>query len=537
MSVVLTRFTSVENRTVLHWSDRLVAGSLLAAFFAASWYLLPFWHESPELSHGFFAPWCALGLLWQSRREGGLRLFRSRLGAAVTQWILLAAACGLAWIALLAALAQGVFHAQTAFLTGLLIALFTLSATLSLSRSHAFGIRLNGASLCAALLWCLVVPLPNGTLARFTLFLQDSITAVSLRVVHLAGVAARRDGNVIELANGLLVGVEEACSGIRSLTACLFAGVVLGGLMLRGLPRRVATIVAAGAIAVTANLIRSVILCLLAARGVEIKGFWHDATAYAVLGATALVLFGGCLVLSPKSEVTGETANTSPVRHAMATTLHLILASVVPLCVGFIAFKLKSPVTANRPPPDLNATMVLSVPGWVRRSDESIFAFSTALHTSHLRQESYFRGDTRITFYLAYWPADQSTLGSVALHTPEICLPTGGWSSLQVPREIANYPLSSPRRFAFTKDDYPEHVWFWHYFDGQLVRDLAGLYPWQLGPALLSGKVSARAPQWVIRISSNKPLETLLDEPLVQEFFARVRAAGLTDAPIPLARS
>jgi hypothetical protein len=39
--------------------------------------------------------------------------------------------------------------------------------------------------------------------------------------------------------------------------------------------------------------------------------------------------------------------------------------------------------------------------------------------------------------------------------------------------------------------------------------------------------VSARAPQWVIRVSSNKPLASLVDEPIMGEFIARLRAAGL----------
>ena len=74
-------------------------------------------------------------------------------------------------------------------------------------------------------------------------------------------------------------------------------------------------------------------------------------------------------------------------------------------------------------------------------------------------------------------------------------------------------------------------MWFWHYFDGRPVVETAGLYPWQLGPLLLKGSVSARAPQWVLRVSSNKPLESLQNEPIFREFFARVRAAGLAGAP------
>jgi hypothetical protein len=128
---------------------------------------------------------------------------------------------------------------------------------------------------------------------------------------------------------------------------------------------------------------------------------------------------------------------------------------------------------------------------------------------------------------MAYWSSHQSTLGSVALHTPDMCLPGGGWTAQPVPPPISRYPLPAPRRFAFDMNGSPEYIWFWHYFDGHPVHQLSGLYPWQLAPLLFHRGVSASAPQWVIRISSNRPLETLLDEPLLNAFVARLRAAGL----------
>lgn len=514
-------------------SERLATTTLLALIALVSWYLLPFWRESPELSHGYFAPLCALALLWQSRREPNCAAPWNRIVSSGVHLALLAGGMSVAWIAALAALAQGPFHTQTGFLTGILVTILTLSGVLALAQSPTAIVRLNGASLGAALLWCFAVPLPSGTLARFTLFLQNWITAGSLHTLHLFGFAAERNGNIIKLAD-TLVGVEEACSGIRSLTACLFAGVVLGGLMLSGFGRRILLVVAAGAIAVASNFVRSVTLCLMAANGIEIRGFWHDATAYAVLGVTALVLFGGCLLLSPKVATPEGVAPPSPSRRGRtvtAMTLHAALAGFAVLLLALVAVKVAPAPASERPPPDLEALTVFASPDWIRRTDESIFAFSKALNTSHLRQESYYRGKTQLTFYVAFWPTNQSTLGSVALHTPDICLPGSGWETIPTPRRLVDYPLADPRRFSFRKNDYPQHVWFWHYFDGAPVAEKTGLYPWQLGPLLLEPAVRANAPQWVVRVSSNQPLETLLDEPILREFFARLRAAGLAGRP------
>lgn len=500
--------------------------SVAVTALATTAYLWPFWREQPELSHGYFALPCALGLLGQARREPNLATPGHAASWLIAQWLLALLAMLGGSIAALAALAQGPFHSQTAFLAGISASLLILSGIMALARSRTRLVPLNATALCAVALWWFVVPLPSGTLSRFTLFLQDVITAASLRGLHLLGFPALRHGNVIQLAN-TLVGVEEACSGIRSLTACLFAGVVLGGFMLTGFRRRVALVVSAGVLAIVANFIRSMTLCVMAARGVEIKGFWHDGTAYAVLGLTALILFGGSLLLSPPTSAPAATAGEAVRPAPRRAWPHAVLSGMFALLVVLVIVKTRPTPGSNRPVPDLQRLMVLDMPGWQRHSDESIFAFSTALATTHLRQEIYRRGDLEVIFYVAFWTADQSTLGSVALHTPEICLPGSGWNTRPPPPLIGRYPLPNPNRFVFEKEAYPLYVWFWHYFNGRPVSRPPTLYPWRLAPALLQRGVSAKASQWVVRVSANQPLESLLTEPLLVEFFNRLRASGL----------
>jgi exosortase len=522
----------MPSRIRLPWAEtttteKAVATGLLATFVATTCYLLPFWREQPELSHGFFALPCAIALLWQSRRESNVIADWSARSVQILEAALCVVGILIATVAALAALAQGIFHTQTAFLVGEAASVFALSGVVVLARSPARWVHLNGTSLAGVVLWSFVVPLPSGTLARITLLLQDMITAGSVRALHVLGFPAVRFGNVIQLPN-TLVGVEEACSGIRSLTACLFAGVVLGGFMLTGIRRRVALVFAAAVLAILTNFFRSTSLCVMAARGVEINGFWHDSTALAVLGVTALALFALSLLFAPKlatNTAAGSTAVIAP--RASPVGAHLVLGSVIVLLVAMVVVKLSPTSATERPPPDLGALLVMDDFGWRRHSDESIFQYSRALNTPYLRQETYLRGEVQLTFYVAYWAADQSTLGSVALHTPEICLPGSGWTIRPTPPALAAYPLPSPNRFSFEKDAYPQHVWFWHFFNGEPVSGARGLYPWQLAPALLKRGIRARAPQWVVRVSSNQPLETLRDEPIMHEFFRRLKTAGL----------
>jgi exosortase/archaeosortase family protein len=110
-----------------------------------------------------------------------------------------------------------------------------------------------------------------------------------------------QQGNVLKLPPVIdgrpnEVGVEEACSGIRSLTACLFAGSFLAAVFLDRLWKKVALVAAAMAFAVCTNLLRGLFLTAWAYNhGSEsINGLVHDAAGYAVLGLTVIGLL--CLL-------------------------------------------------------------------------------------------------------------------------------------------------------------------------------------------------------------------------------------------------
>jgi len=102
-----------------------------------------------------------------------------------------------------------------------------------------------------------------------------------------------QEGNVLILPHGQ-VGVADACSGIRSLTGCLFAGSFLSAVFMDRLWKKVALVAAALVFAFFTNLLRSLFLTGWAyAYGSEaIEGTLHDATGYAVLGLTCVGLFG-----------------------------------------------------------------------------------------------------------------------------------------------------------------------------------------------------------------------------------------------------
>ncbi len=148
-----------------------------------------------------------------------------------------------------------------------------------------------------ALIWMISAPLVDAVENQLSLFLLRKVVSVVSFSFNTLGYPLVQEGSTLVLPNDQRVGVEDACSGIRSLTACLFTGTFLAAVFLDRWWKKVLLIGAALALAVATNLMRSVFLTAWAYKhgSDSISGEFHDATGYAVLGLT----FVGLLCLLP----------------------------------------------------------------------------------------------------------------------------------------------------------------------------------------------------------------------------------------------
>ena len=122
--------------------------------------------------------------------------------------------------------------------------------------------------------------------------LMGVVTGWSAGLLHLLGYPATVAGNVIALPN-CTVGVEEACSGLRSLQTALMVGLAAGELKRFGGGARVALLVLAFALALVGNQVRVLMLALAGIQGGSAAvAAMHDTAGYAVLG----ILLGGVAV-------------------------------------------------------------------------------------------------------------------------------------------------------------------------------------------------------------------------------------------------
>jgi exosortase len=519
-------------------STRVICAVLLGLgvlFCARAW---PEWRANPDLSHAFFAPLIFLLLIWESRRQGPARWLPAGRGPVLALGGVLGLGFVLFALAGLLAASLAWSHALVLFVLAASLCCFLTGGLILLADERVRVVPFNWISLTAIFLWILAAPLPNGTYSRLTLALQVWVTGGVLQTLHLLGIPAQQHGNLIELVR-TTVGVEEACSGIRSLLSCTYAGFFFAAWQVRRPAGRLFLIITAPLLALGMNFLRSLTLTLLANAGTEIAGFWHDVTGFAILAVTALLLALLAILLEDKPAAPAPVA-APPDLAPPAGPRRMFFASLavtVALAVFFVASS--RPVTReSRPAPALNLLLPAVVPGWQVVTPDNLYQFADILQTTHLLERTYLRkrSDTdfiQFTVYVAYWPAGQAAVSRVASHTPDACWPGAGWTprplvDAQQAPSLPGLKISAGERRLFQNPEgYRQNVWFWHIFDGRVLdyRD-----PYSV-PALLKIALQygfrRQGDQYFIRISSNKPWHELAGEPLVREVLTNLSSVGL----------
>ncbi|MGC6456116.1 MAG: exosortase/archaeosortase family protein [Coraliomargaritaceae bacterium] len=326
--------------------DLLYSGLLLLGFAGFMvWDQLYWWGNREDYSFGYLVPlfaayvlydrWPILsGYFFQGARPGEVMRpasagFFSQLfgGLAVAVFVGSLLLYGLG--ALLRSVTGPQNPASLAIAAG--FAGITLSIVFMLSKTRADGEAmplLNRLSLVMlflfpALIWLLSAPLVSVLETKIRVALLTQVTIVVFNFLDLLGYEIERQGNVLILPMGK-VGVEEACSGIRSLTACLFAGSFLAAVFLDRFWKKVALVGAAMVLAVLTNMLRSLFLTLWAYNygSGAIDDHWHlpifgdigsvhDVTGLAILGVTCVGLLCLLPIFNFKLEYEEEVSDSS----------------------------------------------------------------------------------------------------------------------------------------------------------------------------------------------------------------------------------
>ncbi len=252
----------------------LLLASLSLVWFEVIRHLRGEWSFNPQYSYGWSVPFLAIFLLWKrwptrpcpARPSapffagllilvGAVLLFPIRfLSGANPDWRLLS------WSGAVVAI-------------GISLGLVYLMGGRSWLRHFVFPF----------LFVLVAVPWPTHLEQFVTQTLMRAVTAINVFGLNLAGVPALQHGNVIEVGTGL-IGIEEACSGVRSLQATFMISLFLGELYSFSARRRIILFLAGAILAFLCNLVRTALLVWVGTQhGAEAIHTWHDPAGLTIL--------------------------------------------------------------------------------------------------------------------------------------------------------------------------------------------------------------------------------------------------------------
>jgi exosortase len=244
-------------------------------------FLIDDWINLPDFSHGFLIPMVSFYIVYEKRREWSEVIFEG-------QW------SGLFWICLGAVFLLVGNLATEYFIMRLSLLVVLGGIILFLMGMGPFKILLFPLAYLF-----FMIPIPSIFLDRVTFPLQLFASKISADALHLAGIPALREGNIIQLANTSLE-VAEACSGIRSLISLLALSVAFAYFSQKAFLKRLFLVLSTFPIAILANVARvggTGFLAHFYGDSVA-QGFFHSFSGWLLFVVAFLGLLGVSVLLS-----------------------------------------------------------------------------------------------------------------------------------------------------------------------------------------------------------------------------------------------
>lgn len=252
----------------------------LAALWALpAWRMSYVWDTSDQYSHGWFVPLLAAWVFWNRWSTRPVPMPAG--GAARIAW---------AGLLLLCVFVLGPAHLVLESSADWRMAMHAM-ALAAFAGSLALTALAGGAPwvrhFAFVFLFALVaVPWPYDFERWLTVELSMLAARVTAALFNFAGLLAVCEGNTIEMEAGVL-GVEDACSGVRSFQSSLMVALLLGEWFMFRPFWRVMLCLAGLAASYVFNIARMLVLGFAAASsGTDAIARWHDPAGYAILAAT-----------------------------------------------------------------------------------------------------------------------------------------------------------------------------------------------------------------------------------------------------------
>ncbi|WP_210528791.1 VPLPA-CTERM-specific exosortase XrtD [Rubellimicrobium arenae] len=287
-----------------------------------------------------------------------------------------------------------------------------------------------------------MLPLPQFLYWQLTIFLQLVSSELGVWFVRMAGVPVFLEGNVIDLGVYKLQ-VADACSGLRYLFPILSFSYLFGILYRGPFWHKVVLFLMAAPLTVFMNSFRiGVIGILVNSYGIEqAEGFLHFFEGWVIFGACIIILFLTAVTLqrltpSPLSlsetidldfeGFGGQAARIMGIQPSRGLAMAALVSGAV--AVAFLTFPTPERAQVSR---DAFSLFPRDVGTWSGLPDPLSAETEAVLGATDYVNLLYATpGEAAPVSFFAAW-YDKQTEGA-GIHSPEVCLPVGGWEVFSI---------------------------------------------------------------------------------------------------------
>jgi exosortase D (VPLPA-CTERM-specific) len=400
----------------------IVYGLLLIGLFHSSYRVMFGWWENEDFNYCYLVPFIVLYLIWEKRES-------LANAPSVPSWaglVPIVLGIGLYWLGELGGEFYTLYFASWMLLVGFLWV-------------HIGWDKLK-------IIWFPVVfilamfPPPN--LINFPLSLKLRLISSQLGVafLHLVGMSAYREGNIIDLGFTQLQ-VVDACSGLRYLYPLIIMGILLAYFFRASMWKRLLLVLSVLPLTIFMNSLRiaatGILYRFMGASAAE--GFFHGFSGWFVfMFALAFLLLEMYLLGKLPGSKPGKAESKIPDKEYMGASVErhagfglrnllmppqfitIVMLLSITLAASYgIEFREKIPIAKpfNQFP--------MQVGDWSGKRDVIPMKFLEGLYfNDYLLADYQSRENRPVNLYVAYYESQRK---AESIHSPETCLPGSGW--------------------------------------------------------------------------------------------------------------
>jgi exosortase len=461
----ITASTSTKDKTS-RWLIRLTALVFAILWFDLINQLRPEWWLNPQYNYGLIVPILSLYLLW--------RRWCNRPAPSQPE----SASAAVAMILFCAALVLPVRFVAEANPDWRLLSWLLAFAVVTIS--ILFTYLVGGRSWLhhfafPFLFFLIAVPWPVRFEESVIQGLMRAVTSINVNFLMLAGIPALQHGNVIEVRTGF-IGIEEACSGVRSLQAALMISLFLGELYSFTKVRRLVLLIAGVLLAFFCNVVRTAFLVWAGTtKGPKSIEAWHDPAGLTILIACLFGLWVISLIMQRHAPASGAPATFDGGSAATGGHVGLVALLAVWLigteAVVYLWYNLhQSGLTKTRwsvqwPAQENGYKQVPITP-----EAEALLHYNEGGGAAWEADDGH-----RWMLYFFRWLPGRTAARFVKIHRPDICLPASG-RTMERDNGLRTLPINGVnlpvRSYRFTDRGTSLHV-FYCYWDARSSYDNA----------------------------------------------------------------